>query len=111
MTRTTPRLVTDQQWQHITPHLPVHTPSPQGGQPRTDDRECAGDTHSHCIDCPFCNAPRFLLILGGLQRSDRHAGHFAIRLALLRQVAGCISSDSHERYGTACVTSSRANPS
>jgi transposase len=40
MTRKTPRVLTDEQWQRIAPHLPPHPPSPKGGRPRADDREC-----------------------------------------------------------------------
>lgn len=40
MARRTPRVVTDEQWDRIAPHLPEHPPSPKGGRPRADDREC-----------------------------------------------------------------------
>jgi transposase len=40
MARKTPRVLTDEQWQRIAPHLPEHPPSPKGGRPRADDREC-----------------------------------------------------------------------
>jgi transposase len=40
MSRKTKRVLTDEQWGHIAPHLPKHAPSPQGGRPRADDREC-----------------------------------------------------------------------
>jgi transposase len=40
MARMTKRVLTDQHWQRITPHLPEHPPSPKGGRPRADDREC-----------------------------------------------------------------------
>ena len=40
MARKTPRVLTDDQWQRIAPHLPEHPPSPKGGRPRADDREC-----------------------------------------------------------------------
>jgi transposase len=40
MSRKTKRVVTDEQWERIAPHLPVHAPSPQGGRPRADDRDC-----------------------------------------------------------------------
>jgi transposase len=40
MARKTPRVVTDEQWARIAPHLPEHPPSPKGGRPRADDREC-----------------------------------------------------------------------
>jgi transposase len=40
MARKTPRVVTDEQWALIAPHLPAHPPSPKGGRPRADDREC-----------------------------------------------------------------------
>ena len=40
MSRKTKRVLTDKQWQRIAPHLPVHPPSPKGGRPRADDREC-----------------------------------------------------------------------
>src|SRR5579885_1666433 len=40
MTRKTQRVVTDAQWELIAPHLPEHPPSPKGGRPRADDREC-----------------------------------------------------------------------
>jgi transposase len=40
MSRKTKRVLTDQQWQRIAPHLPEHPPSPKGGRPRADDREC-----------------------------------------------------------------------
>ena len=38
--RHTKRQLTDAQWQRIAPLLPVHPPSPKGGRPRADDREC-----------------------------------------------------------------------
>ena len=40
MARKTPRVLTDAQWQRIASHLPEHPPSPKGGRPRADDREC-----------------------------------------------------------------------
>ena len=40
MARKTPRVLTDEQWARIAPHLPAHPPSPKGGRPRADDREC-----------------------------------------------------------------------
>ena len=40
MSRKTPRVLTDEQWERISPHLPKHPPSPKGGRPRIDDREC-----------------------------------------------------------------------
>jgi transposase len=40
MARTTKRVLTDDQWDRIAPHLPKHPPSPKGGRPRADDREC-----------------------------------------------------------------------
>jgi transposase len=40
MARKTPRIVTDEQWELIAPHLPGHPPGPKGGRPRADDREC-----------------------------------------------------------------------
>jgi transposase len=40
MPRKTKRVLTDSQWRRIAPHLPVHPPSPKGGRPREDDREC-----------------------------------------------------------------------
>ena len=38
--RHTKRQLTDAQWERIAPLLPVHQPSPKGGRPRADDREC-----------------------------------------------------------------------
>jgi transposase len=38
--RKTKRTLTDEQWERIAQHLPQHSPSPQGGRPRVDDREC-----------------------------------------------------------------------
>ena len=38
--RETKRVLTDEQWERIVPHLPQHPPSPKGGRPRADDREC-----------------------------------------------------------------------
>jgi transposase len=38
--RQTKRILTDEQWERIAPHLPRHAPSRQGGRPRADDREC-----------------------------------------------------------------------
>lgn len=38
--RHTKRILTDEQWARIAPHLPKHPPSPKGGRPREDDREC-----------------------------------------------------------------------
>ena len=40
MSRKTTRVLTDEQWQRIAPHLPKHPPSPKGGRPRVTDREC-----------------------------------------------------------------------
>src|SRR5829696_2149384 len=40
MARKTPRVLTDEQWERIAPHLPAHPPSPKGGRPRASDREC-----------------------------------------------------------------------
>lgn len=40
MARKTPRMLTDDQWGRVAPHLPEHPPSPAGGRPRADDREC-----------------------------------------------------------------------
>jgi transposase len=40
MSRKTKRVLTDEQWQRIAPLLPQHPPSPKGGRPRADDREC-----------------------------------------------------------------------
>src|SRR5690348_5717382 len=40
MARKTPRVLTNAQWQRSAPHLPQHPPSPKGGRPRADDREC-----------------------------------------------------------------------
>lgn len=40
MSRKTKRVLTDEQWQRIAPHLPKHAPSVLGGRPRADDREC-----------------------------------------------------------------------
>jgi transposase len=40
MARKTKRVLTDEQWGRIAPHLPYHPPSPKGGRPRADDREC-----------------------------------------------------------------------
>jgi transposase len=40
MSRKTKRVVTEEQWERVAPHLPVHSPSPEGGRPRADDREC-----------------------------------------------------------------------
>jgi transposase len=38
--RHTKRTLTDEQWERIAPHLPEHPPSPKGGRPRADDRDC-----------------------------------------------------------------------
>src|SRR5437667_10361798 len=38
--RQTKRVLTDEQWNRIKPHLPTYTPSAKGGRPRADDREC-----------------------------------------------------------------------
>jgi transposase len=38
--RRTKRVLTDEQWERIAPHLPEHPRSPKGGRPPTDDREC-----------------------------------------------------------------------
>jgi transposase len=40
MARMTKRTLTDEQWQRIELHLPMYTPSPKGGRPRADDRDC-----------------------------------------------------------------------
>ena len=38
--RQTKRVLADEQWERVAPHLPKHPPSPLGGRPRVDDREC-----------------------------------------------------------------------
>jgi transposase len=40
MSRKTKRVLTDEQWERVVPHLPEHLASPKGGRPRADDREC-----------------------------------------------------------------------
>jgi transposase len=40
MARKTQRVLSEDQWQRVAPHLPQHPSSPQGGRPRADDREC-----------------------------------------------------------------------
>ena len=40
MARKTPRVLSDEQWHRIAPHLPKHPPSRKGGRPRAADREC-----------------------------------------------------------------------
>jgi transposase len=40
MARKTRRVLTDEQWRRVAPHLPAQPPSPKGGRPRADDREC-----------------------------------------------------------------------
>lgn len=40
ITRRTKRVLTDAQWDRVAPLLPPHPPSPKGGRPRKDDREC-----------------------------------------------------------------------
>ena len=40
MSRKTKRLLTNEQWGRLAPHLPEHPPSPKGGRPRATDREC-----------------------------------------------------------------------
>ena len=40
MARMTKRVLTDEHWQRIASHLPEYSPSPKGGRPRADDREC-----------------------------------------------------------------------
>ncbi|HLJ93784.1 MAG TPA: transposase [Gemmataceae bacterium] len=40
MARMTKRVLSDEQWQRIAPYLPQHPPSPKGGRPRANDREC-----------------------------------------------------------------------
>ena len=38
--RRTKRLLSDEQWERIAPYFPEHPPSPKGGRPRENDREC-----------------------------------------------------------------------
>jgi transposase len=40
MARKTKRVLTDEQWRRVAPHLPQHAASPKGGRPRAEDREC-----------------------------------------------------------------------
>jgi transposase len=40
MSRKTKRVLTNEHWERIAPHLPQHSPSPRGGRPRAPDREC-----------------------------------------------------------------------
>jgi transposase len=40
MARKTKRVLTDEHWNRLAPHLPAHPSSPKGGRPRSDDREC-----------------------------------------------------------------------
>ncbi len=39
MSRKTIRVLSDEQWKRVAPHLPAHPPSRKGGRPRADDRE------------------------------------------------------------------------
>jgi transposase len=38
--RCTKRVLTDEQWGRLEPHIPKHLPSPKGGRPWISDREC-----------------------------------------------------------------------
>jgi transposase len=38
--RRSKRILTDEQWERIAPHLPEHVRSVKGGRPPADDREC-----------------------------------------------------------------------
>ena len=38
--RHTKRVLTDEQWARLEPHLPKHPPAPKGGRPWVNDREC-----------------------------------------------------------------------
>ena len=38
--RRTPRVLTEEQWARLEPHLPKHPPAPKGGRPWVSDREC-----------------------------------------------------------------------
>lgn len=40
MSRKTKRVLSDEGWARIVRRLPKHPPSPKGGRPRADDREC-----------------------------------------------------------------------
>lgn len=40
MSRMTKRILSDEQWERVEPHLPEHPVSAKGGRPRADDREC-----------------------------------------------------------------------
>ena len=40
MARKTQRVLNNEQWQRVAPHLPQHPPSFKGGRPRADDRDC-----------------------------------------------------------------------
>ena len=40
MERRTRRVISDELWERIEPHLPAHSPHPHGGRPWKDDREC-----------------------------------------------------------------------
>ena len=40
MSRKTRRMLSDEQWDRVASHLPKHPPSPKGGRPRVDDRDC-----------------------------------------------------------------------
>src|SRR5882757_10911827 len=40
MARRTRRVVTDELWSRVEPHLPVRSPQPRGGRPWVADRDC-----------------------------------------------------------------------
>lgn len=40
MTRKTKRVLTDEHWNRLAPRFPNHPPSPKGGRPRAEDRDC-----------------------------------------------------------------------
>jgi transposase len=40
MARMTRRVISDELWQRIEPHLPAHSEHPSGGRPWVNDREC-----------------------------------------------------------------------
>lgn len=40
MARKTKRVLTDDHWKRLAPRFPSHPPSPKGGRPRAEDRDC-----------------------------------------------------------------------
>ena len=107
MSRRTLRMLTDEQWARIAPHLPPHPPSPKGGRPRATDRDCLEGllwllrTGARWRDLPkmYAEAAQAIQAVDGTLAASAHLSHsYPDGACLYFTFAGQIEPDRRESY-------------